>query len=288
MFTRRASLAGGLALAACAHRGEPSREDRVANLIRVLEEEVGGRIGVAALDTETGARIAYRADERFAMCSTFKWLLAAAALEQLHRDEVLSFGQVDIVTYSPTTSVRVSEGGMTVQDLCEAAVVRSDNTAANVLIRRLGGPYGVTDYWRNHVDSVTRLDRMEPELNENAPGDPRDTTTPVAMVNAMRRLLVRRDGLRRANRDALIGWLIACETGLDRLRGGLPADWRAGDKTGSWNGEHNATNDVAIAWPPAKQKPILIVAYMSDSTTDITARKAALARIGRMVAAAWG
>jgi beta-lactamase class A len=286
MPTRRAVVAGALALAACAHRREPETEDRVARLIANLEQDVGGRIGVAALDTETGARIAHRGGERFAMCSTFKWLLAAAALQRLDRDEMLPFSQNDLVEYSPVTGPRVGEGAMSVEALCEAAVVTSDNTAANLLIRRLDGPEGVTRWLRNRVDGVTRLDRYEPALNENAPGDPRDTTTPDAMINAMRRLLVRRD-LRRRNRAKLIEWMIASETGRDRLLGGLPEDWRVGDKTGTSDEANNATNDVAIAWPP-KRRPILIACYMSNSSVDFPARKAAHARIARMIAAAWG
>lgn len=286
MPTRRAAVAGALALAACAHRREPANEDRVARLIANIEAEVGGRIGVAALDTETGARISHRGEERFAMCSTFKWLLAAAALQRLDHDEMLPFGQGDLVAYSPVTGERAAEGAMSVEALCEAAVVTSDNTAANLLIRRLGGPDGVTDWFRNRVDGITRLDRYEPALNENAPGDPRDTTTPDAMVNAARRLLVRRD-LRRRNRSKLIAWMIASETGRDRLRAGLPEDWRVGDKTGTSDSANNATNDVAIAWPP-KRRPIVIACYMSNSTVDLAARKAAHARIARMIVAAWG
>lgn len=286
MLDRRMTLAGGVALAACGH-ARAEREARVEALIGALEAEVGGRIGVAALDTGSGARINYRAEERFAMCSTFKWLLAAAALQQLDRSEPLAFTQADLVSYSPVVSEQVAAGAMSVETLCRAAVVVSDNTAANLLIRRLGGPEAITAFIRQNAAADIRLDRIEPELNENAPGDPRDTTTPEAMVRAMQRLLVQDGRLRRANQDALVGWMIECTTGRQRLRSGLPQDWRAGDKTGTSVGANNATNDVLIAWPP-KGAAVLIAAYLSHSEADADARNAAHARIARMIAAIWG
>ena len=287
MLTRRTALASGLALGACSHRREPTNAERIEGLLRVLEAEVGGRIGVAALDTSTGARISYRGERRFAMCSSFKWLLAAVALQRLNSDETLPIAQSDMIFNSPITGEHVG-GAMSVEALCEATVVTSDNTAANLLLRRLGGPQRFRAYLMNYVDTVTRIDRYEPELNENAPGDRRDTTTPDAMVRVMNRLLVEGDGLRRENRERLLGWMVACRTGLDRLRGGFPPDWRAGDKTGTSDGERNATNDVAIAWPPSKSGPILVACFMSNSVVGLPARKAAHARVGRMIAAAWG
>ncbi|MBL8536877.1 MAG: class A beta-lactamase [Hyphomonadaceae bacterium] len=286
MLTRRAGLAGALALSACASRPEPTNEDRVARLLADLEQEVGGRVGLAALDLSTGARIAYRANERFAMCSSFKWLLACFALRRLDPDERIAYESSDLVFYSPVTSEHVGDG-MTVRDLCEATVVTSDNTAANLLLRRLDGPRRFTAFLQNHVTMGIRLDRYEPALNENAPGDPRDTATPTAMVRALRRLLVD-DGMARGDQDRVLRWMIASRTGLDRLRGGFPADWRAGDKTGTSDETNNATVDVAIAWPPNKSGPILAAAFLSNSTVDLAARKAAHARIGRMIAAAWG
>lgn len=80
----------------------------------------------------------------------------------------------------------------------------------------------------------------------------------------------------------LIGWMVESPTGRERLRAGMPADWRVGDKTGTWNGEHNATNDVAIAWPP-NRAPIIIAAYLSANTVDAAARNAAHAEIARII-----
>jgi beta-lactamase class A len=248
-----------------------------------IEQQVGGRIGVFAVDSDTGRRLENRADERFAMCSTFKWALVAAVFARVDRGELaleqlMTYGKRDLLSYAPVTRAHVAEGRMTIEELARAAVTVSDNTAANILLRKLGGPPGLTRFFRELGDSVTRLDRNEPTLNTNLPGDVRDTTTPRAMAGALR-LVLTGTVLSRANRDRLTRWLVECRTGLSRLRAGLPADWRAGDKTGA--GENGACNDVAIVWPPNKA-PWLITAYMSDSSASPL--NAAHADIGRAVA----
>jgi beta-lactamase class A len=173
----------------------PAPSDRLA----AIEAETGGRLGVAALDSESGRRIEYRASERFAMCSTFKLLLAAAVLARVDAgheslERRLAYGPADLLDYAPVTKARVAEGGLPVGALCAAAAGVSDNTAANLLLATLGGPEGLTRYARELGDGVTRLDRTEPALNMNAPGDPRDTTTPAAMVANLQRLFLTLDG----------------------------------------------------------------------------------------------
>jgi len=281
MLSRRLTLAGALALAACGTRGDADQVRRTETYLRMLEQRLGpgARLGVAALNAETGARILYRADERFAMASTFKWLLAAAALERLDHGELVRYGQSDLVWYSPVTVTRIAEG-MSVSQLAEAAVTVSDNTAANLLLRQLGGPEGFTVWIRQNVDAVTRLDRWETDLNENAVGDERDTTTPRAQTDALHRLLVG-DSLRRANRETLRTWMIASQTGLQRIRGGLPDDWRVGDKTGT--GMHGAVNDVAIAWAP-KGDAILIAVYQDRGDADAETRNAVHREVAALVA----
>jgi beta-lactamase class A len=250
-----------------------------------VEADVGGRVGVFAIDTGTGRSLGHREDERFAMCSTFKWVLAAALLARVDRGEArlgerVPYGPADLVEYAPITSAHLSEGAMTVDALCEAAVTRSDNVAANLLLARVGGPAGLTAFVRRAADEMTRFDRSEPSLNENLPGDPRDTTTPRAMATLMRALLCG-EVLSLARRDRLIDWMRACETGRERLRAGLPAGWVVGDKTGT--GSRGAVNDVAIAVPPARA-PILIAAYLSDGTSPSAVAAAAHAEIARIVA----
>lgn len=293
-LTRRGALIGTLALAACKPEGAstvapaPQADDpRFA----AIETRIGGRVGVAALNTADGAVLTHRAGERFAMCSSFKWLLAAQHLVMAQDtpgwlDEVMQFGPGDLLDHAPFARSIVSRGYMSNEEACEAIVVVSDNTCANLLLLSAGGPEGHTRFLRERGDDVTRLDRTEPSLNENLPNDPRDTTTPDAMVRTMQRFLLGDTVLNAASREKLIGWMVACQTGLTRLRGGLPADWRAGDKTGTSADTHNATNDVAIAWPPSRA-PILIACYLSDSIVDSAARNAAHAEVARIVAETW-
>ena len=255
-----------------------------------IEAGLGGRVGVMALDTgdgfDDGFEMSYRADERFAMCSTFKWLLAAFVLSRVDRDEIaldeaLTYGPEDLLDYAPVAQAHVDTGSLTVEALCRAAVSISDNTAANLLLERVGGPLQLTAFLRRTGDTVTRLDRNEPELNTNIPGDERDTTSPRAMVETMNRFLLG-DVLAERSRERLIRWLKETTTGLDRLRAGLPAGWLAGDKTGT--GVNGAANDVAIAWPPDR-KPILIASYLSQSEATAEARNAAHADIAAIIAA---
>lgn len=252
--------------------------------IAKIEAELGGAVGVFALDTGTGRELGHRQDERFALCSTFKWVLAAAMLASVDRgksslDEQIAYGPTDILAYAPVTAEHVAEGQLTVRALCRAIITVSDNTAANLLLRKLGGPAKLTEFARSCGDAVTRLDRFEPDLNENVPDDPRDTTTPRAMVALMQEVLCG-SVLANASRELLIEWLEACETGRNRLRAGLPQEWRAGDKTGT--GRRGAVNDVVIGFPPGKA-PIMIAAYMSNSGVDASAVAAAQAGIARLV-----
>lgn len=246
---------------------------------------MGGRVGIYVLATDTGFSISHRADERFALCSTFKWVLAAAVLAavdegRLALDQDIAFGAGKVIDHSPVVGTCGQGGAIPVETLARAAVVVSDNTAANLLLARVGGPAGLTAFLRAHGDMLTRLDRDEPTLNTNLPNDPRDTTTPRAMVATLRALLTM-PALSSASRERLLHWMLSCETGKGRLRAGLPRDWRVGDKTGS--GDRGAANDVAIAWPPGRG-PVLIAAYMSDSASPPPILNAAHADLGRLIA----
>jgi beta-lactamase class A len=260
----------------------------VVAALDTIEARVGGRVGVYALDTGSGRYTGHRADERFAMCSTFKWVLAASVLARVDQGEcrladVIRYGQSDLLSNAPVTTSHVAEGELTVRALAEAAVTVSDNTAANLLLATVGGPAGLTAYIRAQGDTVTRLDRIETALNANEPGDARDTTTPRAMAGLLQRVLCGHV-LRPESRELVLGWMRACETGRRRLRAGLPADWVVGDKTGG--GMRNAVNDVAIAWPPGKP-PIIVACYLSDSSGSFTALEAAQASVGELVARAF-
>jgi beta-lactamase class A len=261
-------------------------QDRIA----ALERRHGGRLGVAIQGSANGAPVSHRGGERFALCSTHKFLSAAFVLARVdHGEESLDrrvvYGKEALVPYSLITEPHASADGMTIGALCEAALTLSDNTAANLLLDSVGGPPALTAWLRTLGDGMTRLDRREPDLNEARPGDPRDTTTPLAMLETMRKLLLG-PALSPASRTRLADWLVACKTGDKRLRAGVPEDWRAGDKTGS--GGHNATNDIAIFWPPAApgthRAPILVTAYYAEAHISAEARDAVLAEIGRLAA----
>lgn len=291
-FTRRATILNGLALAACAPTATPPAAEPPPPLpddarFAAIEARIGGRIGVAAWNTTTDSWLTHRAHERFAMCSTFKWMLAAAVLKLgLPLDQQLRYAQSDILPNSPRSEEHLARGWMTVEEMCEAIVLVSDNTAANALLANVGGPTGLTSFLRANGDVVTRLDRTETALNENLPGDERDTTSPEASVRTLHRFLATDDVMNPASREKLIGWMIACQTGLTRLRGGLPSTWRVGDKTGTSTAEHNATNDVAIAWPP-NRAPIVIASYLSETTLAYEQRGPVHAEIARVVAETW-
>lgn len=266
--------------------GRSSFQENARERLRKLEAKHGGRLGVSILDMATGRRLDRRADERFAMCSTFKFLAAAFVLARVDRgeeqlDRRIAFTRQDLVAHSPATESRVGGRGMTVSELCGAAMTISDNTAGNLLLASFGGPAALTSYVRSLGDTVTRLDRIEVDLNEAAPGDMRDTTTPSAMLHNLRRVVIG-EALSARSRERLIGWLVANRTGNARLRAGFPARWRAGDKTGS--GSHATTNDIAVAWPP-DGAPLIVSAYYAESSATSGERNAVLAEVGRIAAA---
>lgn len=284
-LTRRRSLAGLAAALGTrvAFAADPPGIGLAGELARI-EVTLGGRLGVDVHDTGTGQRHSHRPDERFPMCSTFKLLACAAVLarvdtgrERLSRR--MRFEAGDLVTYSPVTKDRVGGDGMTLAELCEAGITRSDNTAGNLILASLGGPSSVTAYARGLGDHVTRLDRAETSLNEAAPGDPRDTTTPRAMTANLEALVVG-DALSQPSRGQLTAWLLASQTGGAKLRAGLPGNWRVGDKTGG--GDRGTTNDVAVLWPP-DGKPVIVSVYITETDASFDDRNAAIAAVGRAV-----
>jgi beta-lactamase class A len=262
----------------------------LSSRINELEHASGGRLGVAALDTQTGRRFAWRGDERFRMCSTVKMPLSAAILRRVDQgrerlDRRVTYGRDVLMGNSPVTEKHV-EDGLTIGALCEATITTSDNAACNLLFEALtgggGGPAALTRFLRAIGDQTTRSDRLEMALNTGAPDDPRDTTTPTAILATWKTLLLD-DALSPASRQRLADWVIANKTGDKRLRAGLPKGWRIGDKTGN-NGK-DTTNDIAIAWPPGR-KPILLACFHDRGSADDDARSAVHAQVARAVVAA--
>lgn len=274
----------GVPLAAARPRGAFGGE-AFRRGVAELEADSGGRLGLAIHDRHSGARFASRGDERFAMCSTFKMVLGAAILAKVERggerlDRAIPIAAADIIANSPMTEKRVGATA-TVAEMCEATITLSDNAAANLLLPAVGGPAGLTRFMRAQRDSSTRLDRYELDLNEARPGDPRDTTTPAAMLALLDRLAFGR-GLSPASQRQLIDWMLASKTGAKRLRAGLPADWRIADKTGAGN---RSNNEVAILWPPGR-KPILVASYIAGTPLDLAQSNVIHARLGTLIAAA--
>ncbi|HYG48685.1 MAG TPA: class A beta-lactamase [Allosphingosinicella sp.] len=300
MIDRRTFLAAGAGavLAAGCRAAAPAREPAPAQTPVDARERFeairatlgpGGRLGVAAIDTGSGRELRFDADSRYSMASTFKFPLAAALLAMADRGEIsleekLPIPPGRLLDHSPAVERYREEGSLSVIRLCSAIVELSDNSAANMLLRRIGGPEALTRFIRSCGDPVTRLDRYEMELNSNLPGDPRDTTSPAAMAG-LARTLVLGDSLSQQSRNHLSTWLQKAVPGPDRLKAGLPSPpWLVGHKTGT--GANGAVNDVAIAWRSGKA-PVVIACYQSGGTADRPARFAAHAAVGRLVAEAF-
>ena len=242
-----------------------------------LEKSAGGRLGISAFYTAGDKLFGYRADERFPMCSTFKVLVAAAALKQSMTDpdylqRRITYTQADLLSWAPITKEHVAEG-MSVADLCAAALQYSDNTATNLLMKLLGGPQAVTAFARSIGDTAFRLDRWEPELNSALPGDERDTTTPEAMQNTLRRLTLG-DALGPTQRTQLLDWLNGNTTGKESIRAGVPSGWTVGDKTGS--GSYGTTNDIGVIRLPSGEY-IVVAIYFTQNAANAPARRDVLA-----------
>ncbi|MDB5397253.1 MAG: hypothetical protein JWM91_4759 [Rhodospirillales bacterium] len=256
--------------------------DRIAE----IEQALGGRIGISAFNTANGARLRHRADERFAMCSTFKAALVGAVLARIDRcelslDRQVRFGEGDLLSNAPVTGAHVHEGALSLEMLCAAAVEVSDNTAANLLLSLIGGPQQMTAFFRAIGDDVSRLDRMELELNSNLPDDPRDTTTPDAMSGTLKALLLG-GVLSATSRQRLTNWMLNEQNGRSRIRSGLPRDWRVANKPGTSAESAGAANDIAIAWPPGRG-PVVIAVYTDARDATLEKRVAAIADAARVV-----
>lgn len=284
MLTRRSALASFAAIVANPRSLFAHSNDLSATLA-ALETRSKGRLGVSIV-FPSGERMTHRGDERFPMCSTFKFLAATIVLKRVdvgkeHLERAIRFTKADLVSYSPETEKHVGEGHMTVAELCKAMLTQSDNTAANLLLASFGGPPAVTAFVRSIGDRMTRLDRNETSLNEGTPGDPRDTTTPDAMVGNLKRILFG-DVLKPASLQQLTDWMLANTTGKAKFVAGLPPTWKVADKTGA--GDHGSNNDIGVLYPPAG-KPILIASYITESPLTTEEKNALHAEVARAIAA---
>ncbi|UUP16335.1 class A beta-lactamase [Nitratireductor thuwali] len=266
-------------------RAQSGADDALSRKFVEIEARLGARLGAAVLDTETGTRWSHRADERFPLNSTFKAFACAAVLARVDRGEEelnrrMVFHKSDLVTYSPVTELRAAGEGMTVGELCQAATAMSDNTAANLVLDSIGGPQGFTRFMRSIGDEATRLDRWEPALNEAIPGDPRDTTSPNAIMESLRKLVLG-TALSPGSRGQLESWLAGNQVGGPLLRAGLPESWGIADRTGA--GGHGSRGIVAVIRPPGRQ-PVVAAIYITRTRAPMDARNAAIAEIGSTLA----
>ena len=291
-ITRRSVLTAtlGAALTGCGIAATPTTSPAPASVpppsaappddpdLAALERRFGGRLGVQALDTGTGATVSHRGGERFLMASTAKLPLAAAVLhraatEPALLDRLVRYRPEALLEYAPVTAENVTTG-MTVADLCDAALTVSDNTAANLLLDLVGGPAAVTAFVRGVGDATTRFDRTEPDLNvSTGPDDERDTTTPAAIVGSIRAVTLG-NGLHPAGRERLTAWLVANTTGDATIRAGVPAGWVVGDKTGT--GAQGERNDVGIVLPPDRA-PLVLAVYTDPDDPESTVGNSTIA-----------
>ncbi|MFH8893412.1 class A beta-lactamase [Streptomyces sp. NPDC017949] len=289
LLTAGAGAALAVALPAGAARAASSpRASGVVQQLRELERAYGARLGVYARDTATGRTVLHRADELFPMCSVFKTIAAAAVLRDLDRDGTflakrIHYTQQEVTDAGGGEITKRPEniaGGLTVAELCSAAIAQSDNAAANLLLRELGGPTAVTRFCRSVGDRTTRLDRCEPELNSAEPARVTDTTTPRAIGQTYGRLTLGHL-LTSEDRERLTGWLLANTTSGDRLRAGLPRDWAVADKTGA--GSYGTNNNVGIAWPPGRP-PVILSIFSTMPDADATRDNTLIAKTAKLLA----
>jgi beta-lactamase class A len=252
--------------------------------IKKYEDRSGGRIGFYAKNLSTGAKTSWRADERFVMCSTFKASLAALVLTNVDQgreslDAHVNIGTNDLEEYAPIARKYLAKGFMSVGQMCAGAVEYSDNTCANVLLARVGGPEAMTKYWRSIGDDASRLDHNEPMLNRTPIGEVEDTTTPAAMAETISKISFG-SVLSDASRSQFRNWMVSNTTGANRLRAGLPAAWKIGDKTGN-NGK-DGFGDLTITWTKGNSS-IVVAAYTRGGAPTSPEVDAVFAAIGNLV-----
>lgn len=267
---------GGLGLTACAPASVAEDGPGIAFDLAALESRHGGRLGFVAHDVTADTRVGWRADERFVYCSTFKTYLAAATLLRVQAgeerlDRPVPVTAADMINHAPVTGTAVG-GTLTIQRLMEATVGLSDNPAANILIRELGGLDRMRAFYRGIGDDDTRVDRLEPEMNR-LDGD-KDTITPARSAANLRQLFVRHDTpLTPDSRTMLLGWMFATPTGVSRIKAGVPAGWRVAHKTGT--GGYGPTNDIGLVYPPSGV-PVIVAAYFHATPASTDAQRDAV------------
>lgn len=282
MFFRYKSVCFLLMLCSASVSALPLDNTALEAVVKQEEQALNARIGVAVIDMATGKKVSYRGDERFPLNSTHKALSCAALLSEVDKGRLAltsstRFSQSRLVDYSPVTEKFVEPASITWRQLCSAAVSESDNTAANLVVERVGGPAAVTRFLRTTGDNVTQLDRDEPELNSAIPGDERDTTTPIAVSQTLQKLALG-EALKLPSRRQLIQWMRDDKVADALLRSVLPAGWSIADKTGA--GANGSRSIIAVVWP-LTGKPMIVAIYITETEASLTQSNEAIARLGK-------
>lgn len=293
IIDRRFFLGGSLALGASACiPPDQSPAGRLAAELRIIEAAGNGTLGVELFNTATGTSVGLNQDRRFGHASSFKFSLAALLLQRhaaglIDADAHVMWTAADMMPHAPFTRERLATGA-TLRELARATQTTSDNPAGNILLRKLGGPAGLTAFWRSIGDEVSRVDRYEPEMNLVPTGEFRDTATPAAMARNVAKIIYG-DVLPERERAELKRWMVATQTGLRRVRGGLPEGWVAGDKTGTsglvGTNEYNYV-DIGFAEGPKGEPPITFACYFrarQNADETLAGGEATLARVGRVI-----
>lgn len=284
MFFRVKTLCAALLCSTFAASAANIDSATLTAVARLQEDRLGARIGIAVVDTGSGETVSYRGDERFPMTSTHKALLCGALLSKVDKGEIAlsdttQFSQQELVEYSPVTSQYVAPASMSWQQLCSAAITVSDNTAANVLAKKIGGPAALTRFLADNGDTVTRLDRAEPALNSAIPGDLRDTTTPLAISHSLQKLALG-EILSARSRAQLVQWMQDDKVADALLRASLPKGWKIGDKTGA--GDRGTRSIISIVWPKTGA-PRIVSVYITNTEATMAQSNDAIARIGKAI-----
>lgn len=260
-----------------------AQTDTPIDAAEAAESRLGARVGIFVHDTQTGHVWRHRANERFPMASTTKTLVCATLLDmgQKAMDATVPIRESDILEYAPVTKKFVGQA-VPASELCAVTMQTSDNTAVNGVFKTIGGPQAVTEFLRKLGDDTTRLDRIEPHLNEGQPGDPRDTSTPEAMAQTLTKLVLG-SALEQPAQRQLVTWLTSNKVGGPLLRAGVPSDWKVADRTGA--GGFGTRGVTAVMWPPGRA-PIVAAVYLTETDAPMEARNAAIANIGRAIASA--
>ncbi|RSN67799.1 class A beta-lactamase [Actinomadura sp. WAC 06369] len=260
-----------------AETGKIAPKTALDETLAEIEKSRGVRIGAAGIDLATGKTVGYRAGERFPFNSMFKVFACSAVLHKARTDspglmdKVVRWtpGDMTGLTGNSPETTEYTDTGMTPAQLCRAGITKSDGFAGNKLLDQIGGPSGLTRFFRTNGDRVSRLDRPEPHLTEWEPGQVRDTTTPAAAARTFTGLTTG-NALHPSDRARLVGWLKASLTGADRIKAGLPSDWTVGDKTGTGGASnHGTAGDIALVWSPGTEEP-MVLAVLTNRTTDDT------------------